>query len=208
MRPMLLRRRLQAQALTELALLLPLIALMFVALIELGFLLHAHVQVSSAAREAARAASLYRATRFAAIPENRLLNPDKCNGSIDGWSLQQTIEQAVVRRSLTNDGCPRAQGASGSTIVYSALGRLDPTRAPTNTPLPAPCPTGNMSGWVVGVHSGAPAYTQTSGNPMPPAGGRATVTLCYPHRLIIAAGLFNIGDPVWVNKSVVFEYQQ
>lgn len=208
MRTPLLARRVTAQSLTELAMLMPLLALMLIGLIELGFLLQAHVQVSSAAREAARAASLYRSLRFATIPDSKLSNPPSCEGSIKGWSIQQVIEQAVVSRtpkaSGGDAGCPNPSGA----VTSSALGRLNPTRAPSNTALPTPCPTGNVSGWVVGISGNSPAYTQTAANPMPPAGGRGTLTLCYPHRLVVAAALFKIGNPVWINKSVVFEYQQ
>lgn len=205
-------RRSGGQALTELALTLPLIALLLVGLVELGFLLYAHVQVSSAAREAARAASLYRAIRFTAFEESELRSGNNvriptCSG-IDGWPLQAVIENAVVRRqplaSGNNRGCPNPAG----TIVYSALGRLDPTQAPSSTPLPAPCPTGNASGWVVGIHDSTPSFTQSGTNQTPAAGTRATVTLCYPYRLIIASSLLNFNDPIWIGKSVVFQYQQ
>lgn len=190
-------RRARAQSLTELAMMLPLIALLLIGLIEVAFLLHAHVQVSTAAREAARAASLYASTRYAAVGGAN--NLPSC-GTVDGWSIQQTIDQAIVRRAVANNGCP----TTGGTIEYSALGRLNPAKAAAGTTAP-PCPTGSASGWVAGVEN-AEALT---GDDMPVPGSQGTVTLCYPYRLLIAADMFNYyGDPIWISKSVVFRYQQ
>jgi hypothetical protein len=193
-------RRAPAQSLTELALLMPLLALLLLGLVELGFLLHAHVQVTFAAREAARAASLYSSTRYTAFADNQLNNPPQCSPGIDGWSLQNTIEQAIVRRALSS-GCPSPTGA----IQYSALGLLDPAQAASGATAP-PCPTGSATGWVAGVD---PAFAPSTSDAMPTRGSQATLTLCYPYRLIIAAQLFNYyGDPIWISKSVVFQYQQ
>jgi TadE-like protein len=190
--------RARAQALTELALLLPLLSLLLIALVEVGLLLRAHVQISSAAREAARAASLYAATRYASFGSG---TTQSCDTGVEGWSLQQTIDQAIVRRALTNKGCPDTSG----TIVYSALGRLSPDRAAAGTTAP-PCPTGTATGWVAGV---SPAFAPADDEAMPEPGDPATLTLCYPYRLVIAADLFNYyGDPIWISKSVVFHYQQ
>lgn len=215
-----LRRRTSAQSLTELAFMMPLLALLFVGLIEFGFLLHAHVQVASATREAARDASRYNSLRYsyfqdssfvsgnnAKIPECPL-TPTASN-KVPGWPLQAVVENAVVRRqgltSGTNAGCPDPAG----TIQYSALGRLNPTQAPdTTTFTPPACPTGNVSGWAVRLHSFTPAFTQSNTTQSPPPGGEATVTLCYPHRLVLLSGLLNLGDPVWISKSVVFQFHQ
>jgi hypothetical protein len=200
-----LRQRAGAQALTELAMLMPLIALLLIGLIELGFLLHAHVQVAAAAREGARAASLYRSTRYGAFSDQQLKNlnnPPSCASGVAGWSLQQTIEQAIVRRALDGNACPGVTGP----IEYSALGRLAPDQAPAGTAPAPPCPTTDVSGWLAGV---APAFVPGSSDEMPEAGAEATLTLCYPHRLIVAADLLRYyGEPVWISKSVVFQYQQ
>jgi hypothetical protein len=199
------RQRAGAQALTELAMLMPLIALLLIGLLELGFLLHAHVQVTAAAREGARAASLYRSTRYAAFSDqqlNNLNNPPSCASGIDGWSLQQTIEQAIVRRALDGNSCPVATGA----VEYSALGRLTPDQAPAGSAPAPPCPTADLSGWLVGV---APPFSPGSSEEMPQAGAEVTLTLCYPHRLVVAADLLRYyGEPIWISKSVVFQYQQ
>lgn len=180
-----LHRRSSAQAITELALLMPLLALLLIGMIELGFLLYAHVQVSSAAREAARAASLYRSTRYSTLGNFNPTNPPNC-GQGQGWSLQQTIDQAIVRRALANNGCPTTSG----TIVYSALGRLEPAPTPNS--------------WTATITT---SFVQ-SGTNLPTPGTSATVELRYPYHLIVASDLFNWGDPIWISKSVVFEYQQ
>ena len=191
-------RPVRAQALTELALMIPLLALLLIALVEAGLLLRAHVQVSSAAREGARAASLYASTRYSSFGGG---NPKSCAAGVNGWSLQQTIDQAIVRRALDNNSCPNSSG----TIEYSALGRLAPDQAAAGTVAP-PCPTGAASGWIAGVN---PAFVPADDEVMPTPGSQATLTLCYPYRLVIAADLFNYyGDPIWISKSVVFRYQQ
>lgn len=201
-----LQHRTRAQSLTELALIMPLLALLLIGLIEVGFLLQAHVQVASAAREAARAAAQYSSLRYAPFVEDTGSNATipTCVGTVDGWTLQQTIEQAIVRYPLDNNGCPTTTG----TIVSSALGRLSPTRAAAGTTAP-PCPTGNATGWVVGVVT-SPAYTPTAngGTANPTPGAQGTLTLCYPYRLLLATDLFRWGSPLWINKSVVFTYQQ
>lgn len=193
-----LARRAGAQALTELALLLPLLALLLLALVEVGFLLQAHVQVASAAREAARAASLYPATRYASFAG--ATNPPTCASGVEGWSLQQTVDQAIVRRALANNGCPSSSGS----IEYSALGRLSADPAAVGTAAP-PCPTGAAAGWVAGVVN----ESALTADGMPVPGTEGAVTICYPYRLLIAADLFNYyGDPIWIIKSVVFRYHQ
>src|SRR5207249_360536 len=55
--------RRSGQSMVEMALLLPILTLLLLGVIEFGFILYAHVQLANAAREAGRAASLYRSTR-------------------------------------------------------------------------------------------------------------------------------------------------
>jgi hypothetical protein len=177
-------RKASGQAVTELALILPIIILLLIGVIEFGFLLYAHVQVANAVREAARAASLYRSTRFSTFYGDA--NPPKCDGTITGWSLQQTVDQAVVYRKLKNDNCPDANG----TILYTALGLLNPTPA-------SPSPM-----WQVVI---SPAQ---NGDTMPDVGQRATVTLTYPYRPLIVSNLIPyLRDPIMIKKAVQFEYQ-
>ena len=104
---LLLGRRDSAQAVVEMALMLPFLAILLTGVFEFGMVLYAHVQVSNAVREAARAASLYRSTRYDAVDPTKA-DSVKCDGAILGWSLDQTIKQAIVYRPLTTQGCPDA----------------------------------------------------------------------------------------------------
>jgi Flp pilus assembly protein TadG len=173
----------KAQAVVEMALLLPLLAVLLTGVFEFGMVLYAHVQVSNAVREAARAASLYRSTRFATIDPSKS-DTVTCDGSILGWSLDQTIKQAIVYRPLTGQGCPDTV----TTYNYTSLGWLDPNPTPSN--------------WQVTL---TPA--QSSGT-MPDAGTIATITLRYPYRLVVLSKFISwLSDPVWIQKSVQIEYQ-
>ena len=185
--------KVRGQSLIETALLLPVLALLLIGVIEFGLILYAHVQVANAAREAARAASLYRSTRFATIDPSKS-DTTKCDGSIVGWSLDQVVKQGVVYRDLETSGgtsgCPKM---SSSTIKYTSLGWLDP--------LPSTM-------WTVTIKNTA-FIPQTDANAMPTAGSRATVELRYPYRLIILSNFLPyLSDPIWITKSVDFEFHQ
>ena len=54
-----MRRCERGQSLTEFALALPIVSMIFMGIIDFGFVLYGHVQVAGAAAEGARAASLY-----------------------------------------------------------------------------------------------------------------------------------------------------
>lgn len=185
---MLRRRARRGQSMTELALLLPILTLALMGLIEFGFLLYAHVQVANAAREAARAASLYRSTRYSTISNYN--TPADCASGVDGWSLDQAARQAIVYRALDNQGCPTTAGA----ITYSALGALDPQPSPAS--------------WTLTL-ADANGFLPQSGTTNPTPGTRATVTLSYPYHLLVISNLIPaLSDPIWISKSVEFEYQQ
>jgi hypothetical protein len=188
-------RRIDAngQSLVEIALLLPVVALLLIGVVEFGLILYAHVQVANAAREAARAASLYRSTRFATIDPSKS-DTTNCDGSILGWSLDQVVKQAVVYRELSasggTSGCPKM---TSTTVVYSSLGWLDP--------LPSTM-------WTVTITNTA-FIPQTNATAMPDAGSHATVQLRYPYRLMILSNLFPyLSDPIWITKSVDIEFHQ
>ncbi len=169
-------RHTHGQALAELAVTLPVLAVILVSLFDFGMLLYAHIQVANAAREGARAASLYRSTRFE-------YTTGKCNG-IDGWSLDDTVQQAIVTRALDNQGCRNASG----TIQGTSLGWLDP--APATYP------------WTATV---SPTLTDTANGPTP--GDRATLTLVYQYRMIIISKFVPaLQDPIQISKSVNYEY--
>jgi len=181
------------QSLVEVALLLPVVALLLIGVLEFGLILYAHVQVANAAREAARAASLYRSTRFATIDPSKS-DTTNCDGSILGWSLDQVVKQAVVYRELTtsggSSGCPKM---TSTTVLYTSLGWLDP--------LPSTM-------WTVTIKNTA-FIPQTSATANPDAGSRATVELKYPYQLIVFSNLFPyLSDPIWITKSVDFEFHQ
>lgn len=185
-----LKRR--GQSMAELALLLPVLAMGLLSLVDFGLVLYAHIQVANAAREAARAASLYRQTRYLynIRDSGGKLVVKSCSGNgsstIDGWTLDQTIAEAVVTHERDNDGCPKSTG----TIIATSLGRLDPKPA-----------TADM--WTVSV------TPPQNGSDMPTAGITATVTLNYKYRLLILSNFIPaLTDPVTISKSVVFEYQK
>jgi Flp pilus assembly protein TadG len=180
------------QSLAEAALVLPMLTLLLLGVIEFGLILYAHVQVANAAREAARAASLYNSTRYAQWSDGSV--PSKCEGTVEGWSLNQTIQQAIVYRALTTSGskkdCPSASG----TVTYTSLGRLSSTMVFTATVAPAQS-----------------TYYSAADNPdsSPTPGTTGTVTLVYPYRLPILSNLIPyLKDPVLITKSVQFQYEQ
>jgi Flp pilus assembly protein TadG len=182
------QRRGSGQSLVEVALLLPLLGVLLIGLVEFGLILYAHVQVANAAREAARAGSLYRSTRYSTI--SNYTNPPNCASGIDGWSLMQTMQQAIAYRALNNQGCP----TSGGAVLYTSLGALDPQPAPAT--------------WTVTINDSNGLLPQ-SGSAMPVPGTRSTVTLQYPYRLMILSNLLPfLSDPIWISKSVEYEYQQ
>lgn len=174
------QHRTRGQSLTELAVTLPIILVILLSLFDFGMLLYAHIQVANAAREGARAASLYRSVRYQNT--SNLTNPAQCTSGINGWSVDDVAQQAIVTRELNNQGCRDANGAISGT----ALGWLDP--APVIYP------------WTTTI-----TPVPTNAGPVP--GDRATLTLSYPYRLIIISSFVKaLGDPVLISKSVNFEY--
>ncbi|HEX5690463.1 MAG TPA: TadE/TadG family type IV pilus assembly protein [Roseiflexaceae bacterium] len=173
--------RSRGQALLEMALVVPLLIILLTGVFEFGLILYAHVQVANAAREAARAASLFRSTRL-------VVTDNKCVGSMEGWALDQTAQQAIVYRALQGSGakkdCPDASG----TVQATSLGWLDPNVSPA---------------WTVELNG-----TTLDSNGLPQPGTQATVKVRYPYRLQVIANLFTFfSDPFWIEKSVKFDYQ-
>jgi len=173
-------RRAGAQSLVEMALVIPLLILLLTGVFEFGLVLYAHVQVSNAAREGARAASLYRSTRFHYDKNGDAVTCD----SIDGWTLARTVSQAIAHRPVDADsGCPD----DSKDYDYNALGWLDPNTSPI---------------WTVSINP------SLSAGSMPVAGSRVTVTLTYPYHLQIISNVLPIlQDPISISKSVEVEYQ-
>lgn len=180
------------QSLVETALLLPILAFLLIGILELGLILYAHVTVSNAAREAARAASLYRSTRYSAWAPGDSIK--KCDGSIPGWSLNNTVQQAIVYRERNSSGsklgCPNSSGS----IRYVSLGWLPGVTSPT---------------WSTSITSSNFTSQPNTDAAWPDAGTRATVQLRYPYRLFFLSQLLPfLTDPIWISKSVEFEFQQ
>jgi Flp pilus assembly protein TadG len=80
--------RTQGQSLVEIALVLPVLLILFLGIAEVGFLLYAHVQVANATREGARYGSLCR------------LN-DNCDGGSSYSNLSEVVESAVFSEAQT-----------------------------------------------------------------------------------------------------------
>jgi len=175
------------QALVEMAIIAPLLIILLTGVFEFGLVLYAHVQVSNAAREAARAASLYRSTRFATIDPNDA-DKVKCDGTTLGWSLDETVQQAIVYRALTSSGSKQGCPNSSGVIQATSLGWLAPNPSPT---------------WTVEVNG-----TTLDANKLPVPGTQATVKLRYPYQLQVISNFFSyFSSPFWIEKSVKFEYQ-
>jgi len=189
-------KRAGGQSLGEMALVIPILVMLLTGVFEFGLLLYAHVQVSNAAREAGRAASLYRSTRYITIDGN---NTPSCDGSIDGWSLNQTVRQAIIYRALDNNGCPTTAGAIQST----SLGWLSTTPPAPDTIQVTVVNVEDTSFWPTG------ASTQVNGNIMPRPGTQATITLRYPYQLQVISNFVTVlSNPIWIEKSVRVEFQQ
>lgn len=186
------KKRAGGQSLVEVALILPMLGLLLIGAVEFGFLLYAQVQVANAAREAARAGTLYRSTRYASTDVGK-----KCVGTIEGWSLQNIVDQAVVAWPLDTQGCPDTSAAP----THTSLGRLDP----------APASPDVIQVTISGVEDTTfwPTTSQVSGDTTPTAGTRATVTVVYPYRLVVVSNLLPyLTNPVSIRKSVRFEFSQ
>lgn len=129
------RRHTFAQSLVEFALVLPLLASLLIGLADFGFLFYGHVQVANAAREGARAGSLYLGSRF------------YYTNTTDCWSLRQWVENALVEHNRDNQNCP---AASFNTAVH-AFGLLNPQQCAT---------AADTSCWVLDVPSTVVAGNQ------------------------------------------------
>lgn len=175
----------RGQSLVELALTLPLLILLLYGLAEFGFLLYAHVQVTNAAREGARAGSLYLGSRF---------HYTAANGGDDCWDLQEWVENALVQRNRNNNGCPQA---TFNTAVHS-LGLLTPDQCQNANavncwvlqPLQIDdVPVTDTPAWI-GTHVGDPLRVQVT----------------YRYEMPLLGGVFQI-NPVLIDKTVIMRVQ-
>ena len=189
-------RRTGGQAIVEFALILPLLAMLLVGLADFGFLFYAHVQVSNATREAARAGSLYLGGRFhytsclaTSCPAGYGAgsnDPDTC------WPLIAWVENALVERNRANNGCV----ASGvDTAVPHAFGLLNPTQCPSAT---------SMNCWLLQpLTSNGVAITG-----LPVAGNDIRVQVLYRYNMPIIGDLAGlVANPVSITKTVIMRVQ-
>jgi hypothetical protein len=186
--------RTPAQAIAEFALVLPLLVLLLVGVVELGFFIYAQVQVTNAAREGARAATLYLSERFHYTSCETNCPPGYGDGAGNAgcWTLTQWVDNALAQRPRAASGCPMN---SHSTTVH-AFGRLNP----------APCasPTSGKNCWfLAGVRSnGVPI----SG--LPEAGAPIEVEVLYRYQMPFAGAIVRAKDgTIAIRKSVIMRGQ-
>lgn len=91
----------QGQSLVEIALLLPIILILFLGIAEVGFLLFSHVQVANAARSGARDATL-------------------CKLQINGNDCTSTGLTAIVESGVYAEATSLNMNAGNTTVTYVA----------------------------------------------------------------------------------------
>ena len=94
------RRGVQGQSLVEIALILPVILVLFLGLAEVAFILYAHVQVANAAREGARRGSLCRfngnCATLATVVETAVKNEPGQALNMNGSNTVVTVQPASL----------------------------------------------------------------------------------------------------------------
>jgi type II secretory pathway pseudopilin PulG len=173
----LLRRR-SGQAAVEFALVLPVIVILAVMVAELGLLLQAHVQVANAAREAARAGSLYLSGMYQYTSCESECPSGYGNGG-ECWTVEDWVDNALRERIRDSSGCP----TSSSSSTVHALGRLNPAQCPSAS-------TGSSCWFLTSLKVGGTAV---------PAG--TTEDWFYPP----VATASRVGEPVEVTVSYRYE---
>ncbi len=127
------------QSMVEFALTLPLLIMMLLALADFGFLLYAHVQVANAAREGARAGSLYLGGRFH-YTSCRSTATDPCPpfygfdiSDPPCWSAVAWVENALVERVRNSNGCPTTTFSTERHSFGLLNGLVSPPKCPSAT---------------------------------------------------------------------------
>ena len=191
------RRSVRGQALVELALVVPLLALLLIALAEFGFLLYAHVQVTNAAQSGARAGSLFLSRRFyyTSCLEDSGCPPGFGPGDAtpDCWTFRDWVENGLAERVRTAGGCPAAGFTAGGA---HAFGRLVPALCPGST-------SGTNCWWLGDLTSNSVLLT---GPPTP--GTPLEVGLEYRFDMPFLGNLLHVvQSPVVIQKRVVMAVQ-
>ncbi len=197
----------EGQSLVEFALFVPILALLLSGLAAFGFLLYAHVQVTNATREGARAGALYLGGRF------------KYTSATSGsncWTLRDWVENAIVERTRDTGttgpdaGCPITPAAY-STSTH-ALGLLNPTRCGSAT-------SGSDCWWLEQLQvNGTEASTTSSSSQAEVDGETITsliatngdvplrVQLIYRFNVPFFGSIFNT-NPIVIRKIVIMRMQ-
>ena len=114
------KSRRAGQSVVEFTLAAPLLVILFIGLVDFGFLLYAHVQVSHATREAARAGSLYLSGHL-----QYTITDSVSNTKVNCWNLDEWIEHALDEiTNLNSQGCPPSSRTYSTTL--HAFGFLKP----------------------------------------------------------------------------------
>lgn len=175
----------RGQSLVEFALILPLLVLLLYGLAEFGFLLYAHVQVTNAAREGARAGSLYLGSRF---------HYTVANGGSDCWTMRRWVENALVQHNRASTGCPLA---TYNTAIHS-FGLLNS----------APCASAaEMNCWTLQpLQINSAAITDTPAWISARVGDPLQVDVIYRYEMPLLGGVFQ-ANPVLIQKRVIMRVQ-
>lgn len=186
--------RRDGQALVEFALLLPLLVLALLGLADLGLLLRAHVEVANAAREGARAGSLYLGGRFHYTSCSSSCPAGYGDGGSDPgcWTLQAWVENGLVEHNRSSSGCP----LSAYDTAIHAFGQLNP----------APCTSGAFNCWELQplTVDGLPI----TGTTLPVAGRQLKVQVIYRYRPLFVADLIPMfPNTVQISKTVLMKVQ-
>ncbi len=194
-------RHKNGQSLVELAFTLPLLILILLGLADFGFLLYAHVQVANAAREGARAGSLYLGGRFhyTSCTSNPCPDGYGDGGTDPGcWELEAWVQNALAERNRENNGCD-APGFKPDPI--HSFGWLSPTACasdPTGT-------NGPDCWWLRPLRYFGTTATIT-GPPTP--GQPLQVRVAYRYNLQFLGGLIpTFQNSMLIEKTVIMKVQ-
>ncbi len=116
----------EGQSAVEMALILPVILVLLFGIASSGFMFFAYIQVSNAAREGARAGSLYRITQFDT-----------------GWTLAQTVQNAIYNPGTGQSALGYLPiNASSFVVTSDVVTTLTDGNPADSCPLDAsnPCP--------------------------------------------------------------------
>lgn len=191
-------RKQSGQAVVELALILPLLVSLLIGLGWFGFLLYAHVQVSNATREGARAGSLYLGSRFQYTSCQTGQPCRSIYGYGDGgnnpacWTLQDWVENGLVERNRDANGCPAA--GFNTTSNVQSFGLLSSAKCPDAT-------SGTSCWWVW-------VTPVLDGNGLPVAGSQLQVRVVYRFpRPVVANYIGFTQDPILIDKTVLMKVE-